>query len=144
MDEGRVVRDTIHIERDSGELQVEGVMVPFVIADLEQTAKERISKGQEKGLREEAKASSPAPASRGTSRALHFPAAASRGKQSGSRAQPESNESSRPLPGASTAGQVPRVPPSTLTSQSPEAPASLQERHSAPRAHSELDCSHKK
>lgn len=34
MDEGRVIGDTIHIERDSGELQVEGIMVPFIVTDL--------------------------------------------------------------------------------------------------------------
>lgn len=34
MDEGRVIGDTIHVERDSGELQVEGIMVPFIVTDL--------------------------------------------------------------------------------------------------------------
>ena len=107
VDEGRVIRDAIHIECDSGELQVEGIMVPFIITDLRQTAEEGISKGQkEKGHVEEAEASSPAQASRGTSQALHFPAMASRGKQSGSHAQPESNASSHPLPGTSTRSYV--------------------------------------
>lgn len=56
MDEGRVIRDAIHVERDSGELQVEGIMVPFIITDLRQTAEEGISRGQkEKGHGEEAK-----------------------------------------------------------------------------------------
>lgn len=107
MDEGRVVRDPIHVERDSGELQVEGIMVPLIIADLRQTAEEGISNGQkEKGHGEEAKTSSPAQASRGISQALHFPAMASRGKQSGSREQPESNGSSHPLPGTSRGSYI--------------------------------------
>lgn len=49
MDEGRVIRDTIHIERDGGELQVEGIMVPFVIADLPQTAKEGSAEDRSRG-----------------------------------------------------------------------------------------------
>lgn len=104
VDEGRVVRDAIHVERDSGELQVEGVMVPFVVADLGQTAEEGIGKGgrrRDAGKRQRLPPS-PAQASRGISQALNFPATASRGKRSGSRAQPESNASSRPLPGTST------------------------------------------
>lgn len=110
VDEGRVIRDAIHVERDSRELQVEGIMVPFIITDLQQTAEEGISKGQkEKGHGEEANTSSPAQASRGISQALHFPAMASRGKQSGSRAQPESNVSSHPLPGTSTGSYVPHL-----------------------------------
>lgn len=107
MDEGRVIRDTIHVERDSGEFQVKGIMVPFIIADLHQTAEEEMSERQkEKGHGEDANASSPAQASREISQALHFPAMASRGKQSGSHAQPESNESSHPLPGTSTRSYV--------------------------------------
>ena len=34
MDEGRVIRDTIHVECDSWKLKVEGIMVPFIITDL--------------------------------------------------------------------------------------------------------------
>jgi len=46
VDEGRVVRDAIHVERDSGELQVEGIVVPLVIADLRQTAQGGSAKGR--------------------------------------------------------------------------------------------------
>lgn len=103
VDQGRVVRDSIHVQCDRGELQVEGIMVPLIIADLQHTAEHAIRKGQkEKGRGEEANPSSPAQASRGISQASHFPAMASRGKKSGSHAQPESSESSHPLPGTST------------------------------------------
>lgn len=47
MDEGRVIRDAIHIECDSRELKIEGIMVPFIITDLWHTAEEGISKGKE-------------------------------------------------------------------------------------------------
>lgn len=109
VDQGRVVGDTIHVQRHRGELQVEGVMVPLIIAHLRQTAGHGISKGQEeKGHGEDANPSSPARASRGISQALRFPAAASRGKKSGSHAQPESSVSSHPLPGTSTGSYVSR------------------------------------
>lgn len=47
MDEGRVIGDSIHVECDSRELKIEGIMVPFIITDLWHTAEERISKGKE-------------------------------------------------------------------------------------------------
>lgn len=37
VDQGRVVRDAIHVKRDRRELQVEGVMVPLIITDLRQS-----------------------------------------------------------------------------------------------------------
>lgn len=109
VDQGRVIGDAIHIQRDRGELQVEGVVVPLIIADLQQTAGHSISKGQEEmGHGEDANPSSPAQASRGISQALRFPATASRGKKSDSHAQPESSVSSHPLPGTSTGSYVSR------------------------------------
>lgn len=47
MDEGRVIGDTIHVECDSRELKIEGIMVPFIITDLWHTAEEGMSKGKE-------------------------------------------------------------------------------------------------
>lgn len=130
VDQGRVVGDAIHVQRHCGELQVEGIVVPLVIADLRQTAEHGFGKGQkEKGHGEDANPSSPAQASRGISQALRFPATASRGKKSGSHAQPESSVSSHPLPGASTGIMCHSPSSPTSQNQKPTLPCMTGTQH---------------
>lgn len=144
VDQGRVVRDAIHVKRDRGELQVEGVMVPLIITDLRQTAEHGISKGGRR--RRDTGRRKTLPHLLKLPEEFHRPCAFQQWPVE--ERNPAAMHSQRVVRVAilcqEQAQGVTCHTPSSPSSQNPEAHAAMHDWHSAPCAHRRLERSQKK